>query len=247
MLTFLADRAGAISGYSDASPEVMPTVTEACFDIQTQLLTFFVTAIGTIRDAEKEESASHGKLWQRNIRCYIDRLIVYCLGNMGEHDGPWPQLRRQFTSTNESLLETLLRVERLVALYRPRPDYQDPLQRFRCAIMPPRNTPHFFDRIDVLEKIGEALGEPWPHTTFQAVALFGPGGIGKSSVAARYLETKLESGAYDTAFWIHGETTASLRQSFTDMALRLRLDGSHPNLHDNNLILVQSWLRSTGK
>jgi replication-associated recombination protein RarA len=113
--------------------------------------------------------------------------------------------------------------------------------------MPPRNTPRFFNRFDVFEKMDQALREPRPHTSFQAVTLFGPGGTGKSSVAARYLETKLESGAYDTAFWVHGETTASLRQSFTDIALRLRLDGSHPNQHDDNLVLVQTWLRSTGK
>lgn len=113
--------------------------------------------------------------------------------------------------------------------------------------MPPQNTPHFFDRIDVFKKMDQALKEPCPNTTFQAVVLFGQGGIGKSSVAARYLETRLESGAYDSAFWVHGETTASLRQGFTDIALRLRLDGSHPNLHDDNLVLVESWLRSTGK
>jgi len=73
------------------------------------------------------------------------------------------------------------------------------------------------------------------------------GGIGKRSIASRYVETKFENHEYDVALWVYAEKTASMRQSFTDIALRLKLDGAKPDLHDDNLILVQNWLQSTGK
>lgn len=57
----------------------------------------------------------------------------------------------------------------------------------------------------------------------------------------------MEENKYDAVFWVYGETTASLRQSFTDMALRLKLPGAQPNLHNENLQLVQNWFQGTGK
>ncbi|KAG8417409.1 hypothetical protein J3459_006697 [Metarhizium acridum] len=38
----------------------------------------------------------------------------------------------------------------------------------------------------------------------RAVALFGLGDIGKSSIVARYLERKFEDNEYGAVFWIHG-------------------------------------------
>ena len=61
------------------------------------------------------------------------------------------------------------------------------------------------------------------------------------------METKFESHVYDVALWVYAEKTASMRQNFTDIALRLKLDGSKPDLHDDKLILVQNWLQWTGK
>lgn len=105
----------------------------------------------------------------------------------------------------------------------------------------------FFNRESTFEKIDQVLDRDGLAAAFRAIALFGLGGIGKSSIAARYIEQKMEEKKYDAVFWIYGETTASLRQSFTDVALRLKLPGAHPNLHNENLQLVQNWFQTTGK
>jgi hypothetical protein len=104
----------------------------------------------------------------------------------------------------------------------------------------------FFNRVDTFEKIDQVL-LPNEWATFRSLALFGLGGVGKSSVAARYIQGKVGDRKYDALFWVHGETTASLRQSFTDIALQLKLPGVQPNLHDENLIRVQSWFQTTGE
>jgi GTPase SAR1 family protein len=105
----------------------------------------------------------------------------------------------------------------------------------------------FFDRESTFEKIDQVLGRDGSTTTFRSIALYGLGGIGKTSIAARYIEKKMEEKKYDVVFWVYGETTASLRQSFTDIALRLKLPGAQPNLHNENLHLVQNWFHRTGK
>lgn len=105
----------------------------------------------------------------------------------------------------------------------------------------------FFDRVDTFEKIDQVFGRDGSTTSFRSIALFGLGGIGKSFIAARYIERKIEEKKYDAMFWVYGETMASLRQSFTDIALRLKLPGVQPNLHDENLIQVQSWFQKTDK
>lgn len=113
--------------------------------------------------------------------------------------------------------------------------------------LPTKIYPSFFNRDDTFEKIDQILGRDGSTTSFRSIALFGLGGVGKSSIAARYIERKMEEKKYDAMFWIYGETTASLRQSFTDIALRLKLPAAQPNLHDENLIQVQSWFQTTGK
>ena len=113
--------------------------------------------------------------------------------------------------------------------------------------LPTKIFPSFFDRVEAFEKIDQVFGRDGSATSFRSIALFGLGGIGKSSIAARYIKRKIEEKKYDAIFWVYGETTASLRQSFTDIALRLKLPGAQPNLHDENLIQVQSWFQTTGK
>lgn len=252
MLKSLGYKAEAFGGYCAASREALASMKEACFDIQIQLVGFFTSAVKSIRGEEEKEEANYSKC-RRSKAYHIGRLTIYGPDRLDERDGPWLRLQRRFTATNQDLTETLARVEKLVAVRRSGLDHQGPLgqaspqQRFRCMIMPSKKTARFFDRVDVFEKIDQALGGEGSSTAFRAVALFGLGGIGKSSIAARYLELKFENHEYDAVFWVHGEKTASLRQSFTDIAVRLKLDGAKPNLHDDNLALVQNWLQLTGK
>jgi hypothetical protein len=115
--------------------------------------------------------------------------------------------------------------------------------------MPPQTTSLpglFFDRVDVFEKLDQIFTSSVPQPVFKAVALWGMGGVGKSSIAMRYVMTKNEKKEYDAILWVHAEKPASLRQSFTDIAMKLKLQGSSPQGHEENLDLVQEWFQSTG-
>lgn len=112
--------------------------------------------------------------------------------------------------------------------------------------LPIKMCSNFFGRESTFEEIDQVLGQDGSATTFRSIVLFGLGGIGKSSIAAQYIERKIKEKKFDAVFWAYGETTASLRQSFTDAALRLKLPGAQPNLHIENLQLVQNWFQTTG-
>lgn len=228
MVKALSYKAEAFKGYhAVVSQEDLLSIKEACFDIQAQLVGFFTSAVTSIRGGEDEEQESD----------------------------PWLQLQRQFTAANQDLTETLARVEKLIGVRRSSSDQQappsgsvsTPQPRVRCMVMPSKKTPsRFFNRVDLFAKLDQALGRDSDSSkSFRAVALHGLGGVGKSSIAARYIETKYANHEYDALFWVHGEKTASMRQSFTDIAMRLKLDGAKPNLHDDNLLLVQNWLQLT--
>lgn len=153
-------------------------------------------------------------------------------------------------NTNQALIETLARIVNLVPIRSLPPDQTSPpdiAPKVAFMKLPTKMYPSFFDRHDTLQKIDQVLGRDESTTSFRSIALFGLGGIGKSSIAARYIERQVEEKKYNAIFWVYAETKASLRQSFTDIATLLKLPGTQPHLHDDNLIQVQSWFQTTGK
>ncbi|KAL6695359.1 pfs domain-containing protein [Trichoderma pleuroticola] len=221
--------------YSASTPENADQVKEACFDIQVQLVQFFTTTVKSLRGREDEIQNNKGAGQDRRH----------------EQEDPWLRLQCEFTSTNQALSETLSRVENLVIALSPPLGQTSSLgiasitQQVSLMQLPTKICSSFFDRESVFEEIDQVLGRDGSTIAFRSIALFGLGGIGKSSIAARYIERKMEEKTYDAVFWIYGETTASLRQSFTDVALRLKLPGAQPNLHNENLQLVQNWFQTT--
>ncbi|KAL6832199.1 P-loop containing nucleoside triphosphate hydrolase protein [Trichoderma camerunense] len=106
-------------------------------------------------------------------------------------------------------------------------------QQMSLMQLPIKMYTNFFGRESTFEGIDEVLGRDGSATAFQSITLFGLGGIGKSSIAARYIEKKMEENKFDAVF------------GFTDVALRLKLPGAQPNLHNENLQLVQKWFQTT--
>ena len=114
-------------------------------------------------------------------------------------------------------------------------------------MLPQTKTTRLFDREEIFEKLDQRLDPVAWKTSFRSVALYGLGGVGKSTIASTYVERKFGEHVYDIILWVRGEKSSSLRQSFTDIAVRLKLLGAQPQTHDENLISVQDWFQSTGK
>lgn len=72
------------------------------------------------------------------------------------------------------------------------------------------------------------------------------GGVGKSHVAMKYLEKKQVAKVFDAIFWVNAESPVSIQQSFTDIALRLKLPDTGLASHDENRMILKGWLQRTG-
>ena len=165
-------------------------------------------------------------------------------------------MEKRYLSMNSELERTLAQVEKLIqfnlslAIHTKLSSSQAlniPPKKPTAVLLPQTRTLRFFNRIDIFAQLDSAFEDNLGRT-FKSVALWGLGGIGKSTIALRYLETMVCKGKYDAMFWIHSEKHASMRLSFTAIAMKLKLPGAkpHPQFHDDNLDLVQRWLQSTG-
>lgn len=115
----------------------------------------------------------------------------------------------------------------------------------RCIVMPATKTSRFFDRVDIFLRIDEILASDSGDFSLQSVALHGLPGVGKTSIAWSYAEKKFSEQAYDVVLWVLSENEASIRQSMTDVAIRLKLPGAQPTSHAENQVLIQEWFRAT--
>jgi hypothetical protein len=62
-------------------------------------------------------------------------------------------------------------------------------------------------------------------------AIYGRRGVGKTDIALQYAYTN--PAGFEAIFWIQCETSITLRQSFTDMAVALNLPGADRNGEDD--------------
>lgn len=116
----------------------------------------------------------------------------------------------------------------------------------RCIMFPSFRTSRFFDRPDVVQKMNERLDGTDPDLAFGSLAIHGLRGVGKSTTALRYAETKLQRGELDLLFWVHAEKPFSLSSSFNVIARRLELPKVKFGIFDDNRALVLDWLQNTG-
>ena len=116
--------------------------------------------------------------------------------------------------------------------------------RLPCITLPVSRNARFFDREPILERIHSIFHDESEHSRFRSMALYGLGGVGKSTVAMKYAQRF--SADLDAILWIRSETATSLEDSFSGAALRLQLPGATPQKHEENRILVLDWLQRTG-
>lgn len=178
----------------------------------------------------------------------------------------WAPLEQQFSSTSRQIDGVLSRIEMLskfaerssqasrTSSVQEQPllspslkqlSLSDEQAKLPCVVLPAIRTSRYFDRVDVGQKIEEHFNEVGTEQSFRSLAIHGLGGVGKSIVALRYAENKLRKSELDALFWVHSEKLVSIKQSFTEIALRLKLPDARQGDHDENLALVLNWLQQT--
>lgn len=115
-----------------------------------------------------------------------------------------------------------------------------------CVMLPPARNTKFFDRDDVISQIEDHFGRQPAHM-FHSIALYGMGGVGKTHVAMKYAQGCVTKRAVDAVLWVEGESRMKVKQSFTDIAKRLKLPNYVPNSHDDNQVIVLNWLQQTSQ
>ncbi len=106
--------------------------------------------------------------------------------------------------------------------------------------IPLSHNPNFTGRVDLLEKLQEALrsGERAAVTDYQAIT--GLGGVGKTQLALEYAYRHM--GNYKVIWWVRSEDTATLAVDYAGLAVKLDLP--EKTSRDQSVIIaaVKSWL-----
>lgn len=124
---------------------------------------------------------------------------------------------------------------------------EDSPTTFPCYETPPSNS-NFLGRTEELLRMKRFLDPNVVRTDSSCVVLYGIGGVGKSALALAYVAYSKTSKMYDAIFWIGAQSSATLRASFCDMAIRLELvRPSHSGEVENNVVLFRNWLNKTTK
>lgn len=95
---------------------------------------------------------------------------------------------------------------------------------FPNFILPRQANRKFYGREAELEKIDQYLDWKKSASGLRTYTIYGRRGVGKTEIAAQYAHTN--QAGFDAVFWIQCETSISLRQSFTDVAISLGLPGA---------------------
>lgn len=231
-----------------------PESKDSCFYIANSLVTLLIAMITFIReDIDGRSTGELQILFQNQSLTVADNKV-------------WKPIEEQFNTFNSEVSETVSRLEKLSRLSEledithlnstlaalPRLSVRqspDETASLPCFIYPSSRTFRFFDRTEDIIEMDRYFGNVAhdPNQPFRSIALYGVGGVGKSSIALRYAETRIHRKELDAMFWVAGEKEVSLRQSFSDIAVRLKLPGAQVKDYDQNRTLVLEWFQTTGK
>ncbi|KAL2064599.1 hypothetical protein VTL71DRAFT_3736 [Oculimacula yallundae] len=121
------------------------------------------------------------------------------------------------------------------------------LANFPNFILDDKNK-EFYGRRDEIDLIKTHLNPDDGTHRLRTYMIYGRRGVGKTAIALQFAHENLRPrGLYDAIFWIQCETSVSIRQSFTEVAVSLNLPGADRDKHHENLNAVQRWLKRTKK
>lgn len=239
-----------LNNYREDSKTPVPQIQEVSFSIALALLFFLSRIVHFMRgDQWYESSKGPSKEQWEPLEQQYNSVIR-------EIDGSMSRIERAFSTTKRAGrfdVDDILQLQSMLALSSPKPglasrqsqDRSDEVAKLPCIIPPPFRIPRFFDRTDIMAKMEGFFGEHDTEDSFRSLALHGLGGVGKSSVALEYAERRLRNGELDAMFWIPSEKAVTIRQAFTEIALRLKLPDARPMDHEENYEIVLDWLRHT--
>lgn len=111
--------------------------------------------------------------------------------------------------------------------------------------LPKIRTEIFFGREANIERVDKFLGNQTVQQ-LRTYLIYGQRGVGKTQIALEY--ARLYRSKFDAVFWIRCETSASLRQSFSEIAVKLELaQQDQLSRFEENQIKVLEWLTKTNK
>lgn len=120
--------------------------------------------------------------------------------------------------------------------------YPEETAVFPIQMIPRNRNVNFYGRQAELKNIKEFLGHEAKN--LRTYTIYGRRGVGKTDLALEYAHTN--PSGFDAIFWINCETSVALRQSFTDMAIALKIQGAdRSGRHEENHLAAFKWLKNT--
>lgn len=116
-----------------------------------------------------------------------------------------------------------------------------------CYFIPLGLNDRVIGREDELRKLNEALDPKEGIPQSRSFALYGMGGVGKTTIALQYENNALS--LYDAIFWISADKMIKMTQDFLDIAQKLELVPKDRKSEDANAAMakVKAWLNETSK
>ena len=99
--------------------------------------------------------------------------------------------------------------------------------KFPIQMLPGGQNENFYGRRPELRAINQYLDWRGDNPALRTYTIYGRRGVGKTEIALQYAYSN--PSEFEAIFWVRCETSVSLRQSFSDMAVALSLPGADRN------------------
>jgi hypothetical protein len=116
-------------------------------------------------------------------------------------------------------------------------------------LVPQEQTPQFWGRSDVLEKLDSVLLRNSEARDYRftegtpCVVMTGLGGVGKTELALHFTHTRKKS--FDAVFWVRADESSRLAREFAHLSMTLGLESGEVGDQAVSRNLVLGWLAST--